>query len=237
MPNDYFRFKQFTIHQDRCAMKVTSLACIQGAWLPENLNPQHVLDIGAGTGLLTLMAAQKYHAGFDAVEVDALAYVQMNENFRQSPWSDRIMAFNMDIRDFAKESSIKYDLIVCNPPFYRRHLESPNKRINMARHQSTLDIKTLILLVSGMLSDRGLFSVLLPTRESIEMLRIAAKQSLWPQEQLNIAHQVGNRTVATVTLMSKAGKIGSSRHLFIKDETGNFTNDYIRMLRPYYLNL
>ncbi|MCK5367363.1 MAG: methyltransferase [Cyclobacteriaceae bacterium] len=84
MANDFFKFKQFTIRQDRCAMKVTTLACIQGAWLPD-ITPKNILDIGAGTGLLSLMAAQKYEGKIDAVEIEQDAFSQLKENSLQSP--------------------------------------------------------------------------------------------------------------------------------------------------------
>lgn len=237
MPNDFFKFKQFTIFQYKCAMKVTTIGCIQGAWLPDHFNPQHVLDIGAGTGLLTLMAAQKYEAVCDAVEIDEQACSQMKENFCNSPWRDRLSAHHADIRDFAKENSMKYDLIISNPPFYHNHLKSPGSRVNQARHQTTLDLRTLLGLMAEMISEEGLISILLPVRETEDIMRHTAAHSLQLRDQLLIADSSGKPPVAIVSILGKSEKKLRGETLYIKDANGDFTHAFKTLLRPYYLNI
>src|SRR5215213_7485932 len=110
MPNSFFKFKQFTVHHDRCAMKVTTDACVFGAWSAEeirHLDPKQILDIGVGSGLLSLMIAQKNEAAIDAVEIDKEAAEQARENIQASPWKDHIHVTNENVLHLDTEK--KYD--------------------------------------------------------------------------------------------------------------------------------
>ena len=236
MPNDFFSFKQFTIWQDKCAMKVNSLACIQGAWLPD-IAPQRVLDIGAGTGLLTLMAAQKYQAHFDAVEIDALAYEQMTGNIAKSPWQGNITCYHKSIQHFAKDNSRKYDLIITNPPFFASQLKSPDERINIARHEDTLTMETLIEICSCMISHEGLISILLPIYETSKLLTYSAFFNLFPVRQLIIRDRPTTASKAAITLFGKGATKVHTEYLSIKDSSGKYTQGYKSLLSAYYLNL
>src|SRR4026209_1473778 len=121
MPNNFFRFKQFTVHQEQCTMKVCTDSCITGAWVADyilrnQLQVLNCLDIGTGTGLLALMLAQKTGMLIDGVEIDNDAFVQATENFADSPWEKRLHSFHADITTFP--TSKEYDLIISNPPFF-----------------------------------------------------------------------------------------------------------------------
>lgn len=113
-----FQFKQFTINQDRCAMKIGTDAVLLGAWAPIEHQPLSILDIGAGTGVLSLMLAQRCDAmTIDAIEIDDNAYEQCVENFENSPWSDLLFCYHASLEEFTEEIEETFDLIVCNPPF------------------------------------------------------------------------------------------------------------------------
>jgi len=148
MGNPYFRFKQFMVYQDRCAMKVTTDACLFGAWCAmeiENakLKIKNVLDIGAGTGLLSLMAAQRNrHITIDAVEIENEAAAQAQSNIEASPWRDRIHLYATDIRSF--QSLVKYDAIISNPPFYEKEIVSADREKNTAHHSTDLELEQLL---------------------------------------------------------------------------------------------
>lgn len=217
-------------------MKVTSLACIQGAWLPD-IQPNSVLDIGAGTGLLSLMVAQKYHALIDAVEIDQPAFLQMCENIHHSPWRDRIACHHDDVRTFAKENSIAYDFIISNPPFYQNHLKSPDIRINQARHATSLTIQELLSISHQMLSEQGMLSILLPDPETKLLIDAAYHYSIHPINQLIIYDHPESPPAAAVTIFSKQPQVFRRESLHIKNEENELSRAFCTLLRPYYLYL
>jgi tRNA1Val (adenine37-N6)-methyltransferase len=152
MPNPYFRFKQFTVYHDRTAMKVTTDACLFGAWSSEIINKglfakDNALEIGAGTGLLSLMVAQKNNITIDAVEIDASASQQAAENIVASPWKERISIHHSDILRF--DNHKKYDCIFSNPPFYENEIDSINDKKNLAHHGLGLKLDVLFEIMSN----------------------------------------------------------------------------------------
>lgn len=217
-------------------MRVTSLACIQGAWLPD-IKPKNVLDIGAGTGLLTLMAAQRYHAQFDAVEIEGEAFVQLSGNVAQCPWTENIKCHHQDIRDFAKENSRAYDLIISNPPFYQNQLKSENSKINLARHDDSLTLEKLAEIIDRHLDQSGIASVLLPVEETRTFLLLAEALSIYPYNQLIISDNPYKKPKSKVTLLTRSSNNIRQQTLSIKNTHNEYSQEYITLLRPYYLNL
>ena len=236
MANDYFKFKQFTIYQDRCAMKVTTVACIQGAWLP-HFSPSKILDIGAGTGILSLMAAQEYHGEIDAVEIEHEAFDQLKENIIQSPWNDRIKCYHDNIKNFAKHNSKRYDLIISNPPFYKNQLKSPNDKINHARHETGLSIKTLIDISTRLINEPGKISILLPPNETIKLVEFCKRKPLFLSDQLVISDSPKKEPKAIVTILSNKPSKSIIKKLIIKNENGLYSPEFNSLLEAYYLNL
>src|SRR6476620_10639106 len=134
-----FNFKQFTVVQDRCAMKVGTDGVLLGAWTPLVNNPYNILDIGTGTGIIALMLAQRSHAEqIDAIEIDDAAYEQATENFENSPWNDRLYCYHAGLDEFVDEVEEEFDLIVSNPPFYTENYKSDNEQRDAARFEDSL---------------------------------------------------------------------------------------------------
>ncbi|MBA4166660.1 MAG: methyltransferase, partial [Chitinophagaceae bacterium] len=151
MPNSYFRFRRFTVWQDRCAMKVCTDACLFGAWLANEVHDAvHVLDIGTGTGLLSLMFAQNSSASVNALEIDKDASVQAAENFNSSPWAYRLKVIDKSVQDYtaAFPGTSLYDLVFSNPPFYSNDLKSSDSRRNLAQHSEALSLEELVYCTS-----------------------------------------------------------------------------------------
>ena len=143
MANSYFEFKKFKIYQDRSAFKVTTDACILGAYV-HALNPDSICDIGTGTGIIALMLAQKYPGStIDAVEIDRSSAIQAQENVKASPWSEKISIFNQSIQDFSIHNKRKYNLIVCNPPYYEDHLRPKDNQRHLAMHNYKISMKSI----------------------------------------------------------------------------------------------
>ncbi len=235
MSKDYFRFKQFTIFQDQCAMKVTTLACIQGAWLPD-ISPKNVLDIGAGTGLLTLMSAQEFDCKIDAVEIDSDAYAQMKENVANSTWFNRITCHHDDIKNFALLNN-KYDFIISNPPFFENQLKSSKNKINKAKHESGIKMNDLVDAISNLLSNDGKVSILLPPYETTGMIELCKSKLLYPDKQLIICDSEKKDPKCIVTILSKKPKKIKISRLIIKRSDGFYTDQFKSLLKEFYLYL
>lgn len=237
MSNNWFQFKQFRIDQGQCAMKVTTDACIQGAWTPLPTQTKRILDIGTGTGLLALMLAQRSEAALiDAVEYDETAAEQAKENVSHSPWSKRISVRCNDIRNH--ESREKYDLIICNPPFFDNALLGPQDEKNRARHTIALSKDELAAAIVKHLTPEGHFSILLPVPEYRYWLSVAEAHGLFPEEQLLIRHRPGAEPKRIVAIMGRGSKGTIREHqLAIVQEDSTYTDLFNDLLRPFYLNI
>jgi tRNA1Val (adenine37-N6)-methyltransferase len=185
MPKNSFTFKQFTIHQDRCAMKVCTDACILGASTDVE-NVKNVLDIGTGTGLLALMLAQRIDAKIDAVEIEENACSQAISNVSESKFKDKITIYHQDIKSYFSPND--YDLIISNPPFYQKSLKSPDSQTNKALHAVELTFDELIESVIRLLKPDGRFVVLLPPFEVEKLIDIAQKKELYLSKKILIRH-------------------------------------------------
>jgi tRNA1Val (adenine37-N6)-methyltransferase len=236
MANSYFQFKQFTVHQDKCGMKVCTDSCILGAYSTFE-NPSKILDVGTGSGLLSLMLAQKYNCKVDAVEIDETAYEQAKQNFKESPWGDRLKVYNERIQDFEQKCFVKYDLVVCNPPFFEDHLKSPLKSKNTALHNDSLSYKDLVKSVKELLSDKGLFYVLLPEYQSSLFELLALKNFLFPVKKLTVRNTGKGPVFRVITAFAQNKYEFDSEEMVIKESNGDYSGDFKTLLKDYYLYL
>lgn len=241
MPNDWFQFKQFIIHQDKCAMKVSTDACIQGAWAAKEIlegssNPASILDIGTGTGLLSLMLAQATpKAHFDAIEINEDAFIQATENIAASNRQQQITPHHTSLSAFA-EPEKKYDFIICNPPFFQNHLESGNKARNDARHSQSLSKEELAEAVYSLLNEEGIFCVLFPYTEWNNWLKVALHNGLHFYKQINIHPKYNtppNRVIGFFTKTKQPEAIDED--FYIYDSNRAHTPEMIALLKDYYL--
>ncbi len=177
MANAYFKFKEFTIYQDKCAMKVGTDGVLLGAWTQVS-NASYILDIGTGTGLLALMIAQRSDAIIDAIEVDRDAFEQAGYNFKISSWKERISAYHMSLQEFTKKIKMKYDVIVCNPPFFSNAFHSTEYQRNLARHTISLSLSELITSFGKLLKQNGSASLILPAGDENEFREQILKHKL-----------------------------------------------------------
>ena len=234
--NAYFQFKQFRVEQSLAAMKVCTESCAFGA-LVEAVDPVRILDIGTGTGLLSLMAAQRFACPIDAVEIEEGAYRQALANFQKSPWSDRISLFHSSIQEFALRAQHRYDLIICNPPFFSNHLHSPSKTRNMAMHNQTLSHADFAEALQILLKDSGRAYVLHPPAEANMFDKIGEEKSLHVQSRTQLRHHADGPVLRYISVYGKMPKDYSQEIFVIKDESGVYTKGFIDKLKPYYLYL
>jgi tRNA1Val (adenine37-N6)-methyltransferase len=237
MANNYFQFKQFTVYQDACAMKVTTDACLFGAWAAEIVNeiqPDFILDIGSGTGLLSLMLAQQTNALIDAVEIDTNAGKQTNENFKSSIWKKRLNTHCLAIQNFEKDK--QFDFIITNPPFFNNDLKSEDDKRNLALHSTMLDLDVLLTYLDKLLAANGQFAILLPFHRMEYFIQLAHQFSLLRQ---TLVKQTTKHPYFRAMLLFSRKAIHPLvfNEIAIKDETGYYTNSFQQLLKPYYLQL
>jgi tRNA1Val (adenine37-N6)-methyltransferase len=247
MSNNYFQFKQFTIQQDKCAMKVCTDACLFGAMVAcmPALNPQHAgnitqtlhcLDIGTGTGILSLMFAQKNStARIDAVEINADAAEQAKQNFTVSPWADRLQVFNEDILTFSPGK--QYEYIFANPPFFEDDLQSSNDAANNAKHDTALNLLQLLTFIDSHLSADGYFAVLLPYHRVNYFIKEATNISFHLNRQMLIKQTAKHTFFRGILFFSRKEKQPHCSELIIKDPEQNYTPEFTTALKDYYLYL
>lgn len=237
--NNFFRFKQFTIYQDNCAMKVCTDACIFGAFVAQTLQQKSInnaLDIGAGTGLLAAMVAQKNTCIIDAIEIDNEAYKQCSQNFVQSPWPQQLNAINFDATIF--EPNTQYDCIFSNPPFFEADLHSNNSKKNAAKHDTGLTLQKLLVVVKKLLCKEGIFFVLIPYQRLTYFLELAKEYKLYAKEILLIQHTAQHPFFrAVICLQQEQTEPSLSSELYIKEMDGSYSNPFIDLLQDYYLHL
>jgi tRNA1Val (adenine37-N6)-methyltransferase len=246
MANSYFKFKQFTIHQDKCAMKVCTDACLFAAlaavYRPyqQTTIPQKplssCLDIGTGTGLLSLMFAQK-NTGvkIDTVEIDAAAAEQASENIAASLWAANIQVFNEDIVNF--RPTTKYDCIISNPPFYEGDLRSADKAKNDAKHDTALDLSQLLKVVESLLNPDGFFAVLLPYQRVVQFTEEARKTGLYLVKQVLVKQTFKHKFFRGILFFTRKDLKPEFETLIIKDPDHNYTPEFAAALKDYYLFL
>ncbi len=236
MGNSFFRFKQFTVHQERTAMKVCTDACLFGSLLPAGNFPQ-ALDIGAGTGLLSLMFAQQHpQSMIDAVEIDADAALQADENFRNSPFQN-LRLVHTDIMDHASLISNSYDIVFSNPPFYQHHLTSANEKKNMAHHGSTLSLQQLNAAVDRLLSRQGLFCVLLPYSRHAYFIDMAQKAGFYPQQIYLVKQTPVHDVFRSILFLARTKREMCMETITIREDAGGYSERFIALLKTYYLHL
>ena len=241
MPNDYFQFQQFRIEQGRCAMKVSTDACLLGA-AADLSGATRLLDIGTGTGLLALMAAQRHTTvEIEAVEIDEAAAVQAAANAAGSPWAGRIQVHGLSLAEYAARQPAPFSHIICNPPFFRQSLRSPDAARTTARHTAddTLSFDALADFAAAFLQPGGLLTVLLPPLEMLGFEQVAAGTGLLPATRLVVRHRPGSRPLRHITGFRRAAGTASEIGLTIRtggDDTV-YSDEFRVLLTGFYLAL
>jgi tRNA1Val (adenine37-N6)-methyltransferase len=235
MPNNYFKFKQFTVFQDKCAMKVGTDGVLLGAWA--NCNESiRVLDIGTGTGLISLMTAQRSNAQIDALEIDAEACDQAKLNILKSPWGNRINVIHKSIQEYTEASDLKYDLIVSNPPYFQNSLFAPDEKRTKARHNSEFEYEDLIKASLKFLNTNGVLSIILPYLEGTMFILQAAESGLFCIRQTNVLPNPGREPKRLLLEFMKIKKPLVEQELIIElNKRHQYSEAYKNLTKDFYL--
>jgi tRNA1Val (adenine37-N6)-methyltransferase len=237
MANPYFQFKQFTIHQDHCAMKVCTDACLLGAWFAGKVPANgSVLDIGSGTGLLMMMLAQRSQSEIHGIEIDLPAYGQSKENIAQHVWKDRLKVFPGDVRLYAFPAP--YDFIIANPPFFENDLPSTSNPEQVAKHSKLLTLDEVLTAIQNNLTANGSFGVLLPYHRWEYFDKLASWQQFHLVEKVSVKQSPRHNYFRAMLHYSRQKPTAVSSSLItIQKEDGAYTESFTDLLRDYYLYL
>jgi tRNA1Val (adenine37-N6)-methyltransferase len=236
MSNNYFAFKQFTVWQSDCALKVCTDACLFGAWVAHQLTsnpPTTILDIGTGTGLLSLQLAQKLPGAFiDAVELDPAAATQAAQNAAASNFN--IQVHNIDIKNY---SGKKYQHIISNPPFFENDLKSEHALKNQAMHSTTLSLQTLFTCADDLLEPAGSFSILLPFARANEVETLAQSHGFSIAHKAVVQQTPNHAPFRVMYIFGKTVFETTSETSIVIKENDSYTPAFTSYLKDYYLYL
>lgn len=234
-----FQFKQFSVNQDQTAMKIGTDGVLLGAWTPIDNNPKSVLDIGTGTGIIALMLAQRCDAEqIDALEIDENAYEQAVENFEGSPWGDRLFCFHAGLDEFIDDPEDEYDLIVSNPPFFSEDYRSANEQRDLARFQEAMPFEELVEAADLLLSENGIFSVIIPFNEEDRFIELCAEVELFPIKVTRVRGAQNTKIVRSLLAFKRYElSVLTADELVIEISRHEYTPEYISLTKDFYLKM
>lgn len=240
MQSPDFRFKQFSIWHDQCAMKVNTDGILLGAWT-ELKTEKNIADIGTGTGLIALMLAQKAEqqtlgSKFTAIEIDQAAAEQAKFNVAQSNWGNDIEVTCQSFQSFDMENTTKFDLLVSNPPYFSDSLQAPDKSRNLARHNQGLSFQDLLMHSKEISTSRATFNLILPCNEATKLLQLAKQYDWHLSHHCKVATVTGK--AATRSLISLSRQIPPAcleSELTIRNKDNSYHSGFIALCKDYYL--
>lgn len=233
MSDSFFTFKQFRVLHRKSIMKVGTDGVLLGAYV-DCSNVKRILDIGTGTGLLSLMLAQKCDALIHGIDINAEAVEVARFNVEQSPWADRIEVFQSSVQNFAPTE--KYDLIVSNPPFYTTDVVAPEKGRALARHDLSLNISDLVISIDRLMSQDGCCYVIYPIEQSKVFEDDALSRGMSVARRLYISSSPESQPIRIIMKVCRAKSIAEDDYLFIENGTRHdFSEKYKSLTRDYYL--
>ena len=230
------------MHQEHTAMKVCTDACLFGAWAAADVQIQtakNILDIGSGTGLLSLMLAQQSAAHITAIEIEDGAFEQTKTNFDLCPWKDRLNAIHSSIQTYASNNKQNlFDCIITNPPFYEGDLTSPDSTKNLAAHSTALPWDELVKSVANLLQENGAWYVLVPTLRAYTMQKLALNDGLQLSEECLMYNDAKHLPIRAMLKFVKQKEAVIQRNkIIIKNTDQSYTAEFSNYLKEYYLHL
>lgn len=229
-----FQFKEFSLSDEKCGMKLCTDAVLLGAWADYS-DAKTILDIGTGSGVLALIAAQKSNAEITAIDIDEDSVVQASENFRNSKWERRLVAKWISLQEFASSSSEKFDIIICNPPYFQDSMLSPDYKKSIAKHNEALNYSSLFALSDRLLQDNGKMNVIIPTQVFDTVKESSLKEGFCIKRKLIIKptpHKKENRLC--IEFVKKRSNI-KTEVLTIRDTNLNYSAKYRDLTKDFYI--
>ncbi|KAA1243888.1 tRNA1(Val) (adenine(37)-N6)-methyltransferase [Aquimarina sp. RZ0] len=233
-----FRFKQFTVQQDRCAMKIGTDGVLLGSWVPISDATNSILDIGTGTGVIALMMAQRSFAEtIDALEIDSDAYEQAVDNFETSGWSDRLFCYHASFQEFFQEIDDTYDLLISNPPFFTENYKTNDASRDVARFVDSLPFEHLLIGATHLLSEKGRLAIIIPYKEETKVVAIARKAGLFPHRITRVQGNPVSDIKRSMLLFGFDNVDFEIDQLIIENGRHQYTKPYIELTKEFYLKM
>lgn len=233
-----FRFKQFIIEQDQCSMKIGTDGVLLGAWANMD-GKERILDIGTGTGVIALMAAQRNSkAIISAVEIDKASAKQAQENAANSPFTNRVTIINTSIQDFTKTTDTPFDLIICNPPFFSGGTLSDNSNRNAVRHTIKLPTGELLLCAKRLLSENGQFALILPYIEGLRFKERAEQCGIYCSRVTEVKPKK-DKSVERLLMSFGRKKVETEQDSMViqYEKRNDYTPEYVALTKDFYLKM
>ena len=220
-------------------MKIGTDAVLLGAWCPIDNNPKSILDVGAGTGILALMLAQRTNADqIDALEIDEEAYEQCVENFEGSPWADKLFCYHAALDEFVDDPEDEYDLIISNPPFYSEDFKTTDEQRDLARFQDAMPFEDLIEAADLLLSENGTFAVVIPYKEEERFIDLCAEYELYAVKATRVKGSHKTPIVRSLLAFRRYElSVLTADELVIEINRHEYTDEYIDLTRDFYLKM
>lgn len=237
MPSESFAFKKFNIKQDKCAMKVGTDAVLLGAWIIPN-GSKRILDIGTGTGIISLMLAQKSTASIVAIDIDKESTEQAKINVEESDYKNRVEIKHVSFQELAKNTTEKFDLIVTNPPYFIDSLKSSGDSRTIARHNDLLPFDDLITGVKKLLNEKGKFCLILPTKEAVIFRDMAKAKGLYLSKLLRVrtTPEKDSEKRHLMQFEFKESEFSESTLVIESNGPRNYTEEYKALTKDYYIH-
>ncbi|GAB4282505.1 MAG: methyltransferase [Marinilabiliales bacterium] len=235
MAIEYFKFKKFVVNQDRTAMKITTDSVLLGAWC-NPIKAKEILDVGTGTGVISLMLAQKSNANITAIDIDISSCIQAEKNFINSGFKNAFHAVHSSLQEFAVKTNKKFDLIVSNPPFFNKSMRSTDIKIKNSRHDDFLTKNELFDCVRKLLTNYGIFDVIIPYYQKTKLIELAHSHGLYPQRIMNIKPNIFKHPKRVMIEFASMEKDYLEETISIEtDKRHSYSKEYIELTKDYYL--
>ncbi|MEI7830502.1 MAG: methyltransferase [Prolixibacteraceae bacterium] len=235
MSNNWFQFKQFRIEQQRSALKVGTDGVLLGAWC-NVADAQSILDVGTGTGLIALMLAQRTEAEIAAVEIDEDSCLDAQQNFQNSPWSERIQLYSGDFNLFQTSHADSYDLVVSNPPFFRQSLKSAQSAVTVARHDVALSFVQLIAGSKKLLKASGRLAVIIPNEACDDFRETARLEGFYLCRKTTVIPKMGKSPKRLLLEFSVSQAYPEVGELVILEGKNKYSDEFVELTKEFYLN-
>ena len=238
MSDKPFHFKEFSILQDQCAMKIGTDGVLLGAWIKIPYDTESILDIGTGTGLIALQMAQRSEAEtIDALEIESKAFEQAVENFENSLWADRLFCYHASLMEFKEEIDEQYDLIVSNPPYFNDTFKDLKEERALARHTHKLSYKELLASTDKLLSPSGSCAFIIPFKEESNFLSLAALNELYPIRMTRVRGTEQSDIKRSLIQLSRHSDQVIPEELIVEKSRHIYTDKYISLVKDFYINM